>query len=251
MLNVPLQALIFDVDGTLADTESAHRAAFNHAFSEVGIDWHWDEALYTRLLEISGGKERILHYWRQVQPDLKDIDGSGVQDSVARMHELKTAAYERAVQGGAVQLRPGVLRLIESAYQDGLRLAIATTTSPVNIVALLRSAIGLDWTQYFVIIEDASTAPRKKPHPQVYLQTLQRLELSATDCLAFEDSANGLKAATAAGLATVITPNSFTAHHNFSAALRVLPDLLGTTVADLRAWHAKAPVPLYPSKRVS
>lgn len=251
MLNVPLQALIFDVDGTLADTESAHRAAFNHAFSEVGIDWHWDEALYTRLLEISGGKERILHYWRQVQPDLRDIDGSGVQDSVARMHELKTAAYERAVQGGAVQLRPGVLRLIESAYQDGLRLAIATTTSPVNIVALLRSAIGPDWTQYFVIIEDASTAPRKKPHPQVYLQTLQRLELSATDCLAFEDSANGLKAATAAGLATVITPNSFTAHHNFSAALRVLPDLLGTTVADLRAWHAKAPVPLYPSKRVS
>ena len=134
MTTESLQALIFDVDGTLADTESAHRAAFNHAFAEVSMGWHWDEALYIQLLDVSGGKERILHYWQQVQPDLKDIDGAGVQDTVARMHELKTAAYERAVQDGAVQLRPGVLPLIESAYQDGLRLAIATTTSPVNIV---------------------------------------------------------------------------------------------------------------------
>lgn len=242
MSATPLLALIFDVDGTLADTESTHRAAFNQAFSELGRDWIWDEALYTRLLEISGGKERILHYWRQVQPDILDIGGAGVQDTVARMHELKTAAYERAVQEGAVQLRPGVLRLIESAYQEKLRLAIATTTSPVNIAALLRSAIGPDWTHYFMVVEDASTAPRKKPHPQVYLQTLQRLQLPATACLAFEDSANGVKAATGAGLATLVTPNSFTAHHDFTGALRILPDLQGITVTHLRAWHAEAPV---------
>lgn len=246
-----LRALVFDVDGTLADTEGAHRAAFNQAFAEVGRDWVWDEALYIQLLDISGGRERILHYWRQVQPDLKDINGAGVQDTVARMHELKTAAYERAVQEGAVQLRPGVLRLIESAHQEGLRLAIATTTSPVNIVALLRTAMGPDWAQYFVVIEDASTAPRKKPHPQVYLQTLQRLQLPATECLAFEDSANGLKAATGAGLATLITPNSFTAHHDFTGALRILPDLQGITVAQLRAWHAEAAVHLPQSKRLS
>jgi beta-phosphoglucomutase-like phosphatase (HAD superfamily) len=239
-----LQALIFDVDGTLADTESAHRAAFNQAFAEVGRDWFWDEALYTRLLEISGGKERMLHYWRELQPDLKDINSAGVQDTVERMHAIKTAAYERAVQDGAVQLRPGVLRLIESANQEGLRLAIATTTSPVNIGALLRSAIGPDWSYYFMVIEDASTAPRKKPHPQVYLQTLKRLQLPATGCLAFEDSANGLKAATGAGLATLVTPNSFTAHHDFTAALRVLPSLQGVTVAQLRVWHAEAPTAL-------
>lgn len=241
MSATPLQALIFDVDGTLADTESTHRAAFNQAFSELGRDWIWDEALYTRLLEISGGKERILHYWRQVQPDIQDIGGAGVRDTVARMHELKTAAYERAVQEGAVQLRPGVLRLIELAYQEKLRLAIATTTSPVNISALLRSAIGPDWTHYFMVVEDASTAPRKKPHPQVYLQTLQRLQLPAAACLAFEDSANGVKAATGAGLATLVTPNSFTAHHDFTGAVRILPDLQGITVTHLRAWHAEAP----------
>ncbi|MFM1979010.1 MAG: hypothetical protein RLZ68_275 [Pseudomonadota bacterium] len=234
-----LRALIFDVDGTLADTESAHRVAFNQAFAEVGRDWVWDEPTYKQLLEVSGGKERILHYWQQVQPDLKVLSGTGVQDTVARIHELKTAAYERAVQDGAVQLRPGVLRLIESAFQDGLRLAIATTTSPVNISALLRAAIGPDWANYFQFIEDASTAPIKKPHPQVYMQALRRLQLRAADCLAFEDSLNGLKAAMAAGLPTVITPTGFTAHQDFTGALRQLPNLQGVTIAHLRAWHGQ------------
>lgn len=234
-----LNALIFDVDGTLADTESAHRAAFNQAFAEVGRDWVWDEDTYKKLLEVSGGKERILHYWQQVQPDIKAINNSGVQDTVERMHELKTAAYERAVQDGAVQLRPGVLRMIDAAHKEGLRLAIATTTSPVNISALLRAAIGPDWAHYFQVIEDASTAPIKKPNPQVYMQTLRRLGLRAADCLAFEDSANGLKAAMAAGLPTIITPNSFTEHQDFTGALRVLPSLQGVTVAHLREWHGR------------
>jgi HAD superfamily hydrolase (TIGR01509 family) len=227
------------VDGTLADTEAAHRAAFNQAFDQEGLDWHWDEALYTRLLDVSGGKERLLHYWTQRHPEVRDVDGAGVRDTIARLHELKTAAYEAMVNDGAVSLRPGVLHLIDAASQAGLHLAIATTTSPVNIAALLRGAIGPDWRQFFGIVEDASTAAIKKPHPQVYLQTLHRLQLPAADCLAFEDSANGLRAARGAGLATVITPTGFTADHDFSGALKVLPNLQGVTVADLHAWHAK------------
>jgi HAD superfamily hydrolase (TIGR01509 family) len=234
-----LQALIFDVDGTLADTEAAHRAAFNQAFDQEGLDWHWDEALYTRLLDVSGGKERLMHYWTQRHPEVRDVDGAGVRDTIARLHELKTAAYEAMVNDGAVSLRPGVLHLIDAAGHAGLHLAIATTTSPVNIAALLRGAIGSDWRQFFGIVEDASTAANKKPHPQVYLQTLQRLQLPAGQCLAFEDSANGLRAAIGAGLATVITPTQFTADHDFSGALKVLPNLQGVTVADLQAWHAK------------
>jgi HAD superfamily hydrolase (TIGR01509 family) len=233
-----LQALIFDVDGTLADTEAAHRAAFNQAFDQEGLDWHWDEALYTQLLDVSGGKERLMHYWSQRHPEVRDVDGAGVRDTIARLHEIKTAAYEAMVNDGAVSLRPGVLHLIDAAGQAGLHLAIATTTSPVNIAALLRGAIGTDWRQFFGIVEDASTAAVKKPHPQVYLQTLQRLQLPAGQCLAFEDSSNGLRAATGAGLATVITPTQFTADHDFSAALKVLPNLQGVTVADLQAWHA-------------
>ena len=235
-----LNALIFDVDGTMADTESAHRAAFNKAFAEVGREWEWDVPTYTKLLEVSGGKERILHYWKQVQPDLTDIGGTAMDDAVEHMHAIKTAAYESAVQEGAVQLRPGILNLLQSAHEAGLQLAIATTTSPVNIAALLRGAIGADWAQMFAVVEDASTAPNKKPHPQVYLQTLSRLKLPAAQCLAFEDSHNGLQSAMSAGLATIITPNSFTADHNFTGALRVVADLETTTVDHLRAWHAEA-----------
>ncbi len=235
--SIPLQALIFDVDGTLADTESVHRAAFNYAFSELGLDWVWDEALYTKLLDVSGGKERIAHYWRQTHPNVKAVSASAVQDTIARIHELKTAHYESVVNDGGVALRPGVLNLIYAALEKGLLLTIATTTSPVNIAALLRTAMGPDWRTYFMAIGDASTAPIKKPHPQVYLQMLQALQLPAQACLAFEDSSNGLQAATAAGLATIITPTHYTLHHDFSAALRVVPDLSTVTLSTLTQWH--------------
>ena len=167
-----LNALIFDVDGTLADTEMVHMASFNQAFADEGMDWHWDVAQYTQLLEISGGKERMRHYWMQQHPDMKDIDGSALGDTIDRLHAIKTAAYENAVQQGHVQLRPGVLALIEAAHAEGLKLAIATTTSPVNIAVLLRGAIGPDWKDMFAVVEDASTAPKKKPHPQVYFANL-------------------------------------------------------------------------------
>jgi HAD superfamily hydrolase (TIGR01509 family) len=233
-----LKSLIFDVDGTLADTEEAHRAAFNYAFREAGYNWAWDLPQYTRLLEVTGGKERILHYWKQVQPDFQAMNNDAVLKAVEQLHAFKTAAYERAVRAGAVQMRPGVMPLLDAAFQQGLQLAIATTTSSANISALLQTAIGPDWQLRFTVVEDASTAPLKKPHPLVYLQALHRLQLSAGDCLAFEDSANGLQSAQAAGLKTIVTPNRFTEQHNFQGAWRVLPSLQGISVSQLRAWHS-------------
>jgi len=234
-----LNALIFDVDGTLADTESVHLEAFNHAFKEEGLDWHWTVEQYTQLLDISGGKERMLAHWRSVDPDLKEVGTGAVSDTINRLHEIKTAYYENAVNNGAVTLRPGVLALMSEARGQGLQLAIATTTSPVNIAALMRSAIGLDWRSNFLAIGDASSAPIKKPHPQVYLQVLAAMGMNASECVAFEDSSNGLRAATAAGLDTVITPNGFTAHHDFNGALRIVPDLSEVNVARLREWHKR------------
>ncbi len=235
-----LQALVFDVDGTLADTEEAHRAAFNQAFAVAGCGWVWDKESYGALLEVSGGKERILHYWKQVQPDMIPIYGNSVEESVHRLHALKTQIYERAMLEGAVALRPGVLDLIAAARDEGLLLAIATTTTPANIAALLNVNIGLNWRELFAVVEDAATAPLKKPHPQVYLQAIQRLHVPANACLVFEDSLNGLLSATAAGLATVITPTDYTRHQNFQNALRVLPNLAGVTLAQLRSWHQSA-----------
>lgn len=235
-----LAALIFDVDGTLADTEELHRQAFNQAFAEEGLDWHWSPALYTELLAISGGKERLRAYWQRMRPGIQALDALALEASIVRLHELKTAVYERRAAAGELHLRPGVQALIEATPAAGLQLAIATTTSPVNIAALLRRTLGLDWGFRFAVIEDASTAPLKKPHPQVYQQTLARLGLPASACLAFEDSANGLAAARGAGLATVITPTDYTAHHDFSAALRRCESLDGITPGVLRAWHRES-----------
>lgn len=233
-----LEALLFDVDGTLADTEMTHLAAFNHAFTELGMGWHWDVPLYRRLLEVSGGKERIRAYWQERGDMPSALDGKALAQTIDRIHELKTATYEAAVQDGAVQLRPGVLNVLEAARAAGWRLAIATTTSPVNIHALLRRALGPDWTNTFPVVEDASTAPRKKPDPLVYQQTLARLGKTARQCLAIEDSSNGLRAALACGLATVITTNDFTVDHDFTGAAKVLPSLAGVSLDDLSRWHA-------------
>lgn len=236
-MHQPLRALVFDVDGTLADTERFHLRAFNEAFAEEGLDWHWDEALYTELLEISGGKERMLAYWHRSRGHMVDIDGNAIVHVVERLHQAKTALYESMVHNGLVELRPGVLALMDEARRRGLQLAIATTTSPVNVAALLRRAAGPLWRLNFPVVCDASTAQRKKPHPQVYLQALERLGLPADACIAFEDSANGLRAASAAGMDTVITPTAFTRHHDFEGALRVLPSLEGLSLDTLAGWR--------------
>ena len=235
-----LKALIFDVDGTLADTEHAHLKAFNQAFAQEGFNWHWSEAEYTELLNISGGKERMLHHWRQLEPDMKEVQGGAVNDTMERLHLVKTAFYEAAVRNGEVSLRPGVLALMQEAREQDLQLAIATTTSPANIAALLTAAIGSDWRTHFLAVGDASSSPIKKPDPQVYRQVLSDMNLEASECVAFEDSSNGLRAANAAGLKTVITPNPFTDHHDFRAAWRVVPDLRQARLIQLRRWFDQA-----------
>jgi HAD superfamily hydrolase (TIGR01509 family) len=246
-----LRAIIFDVDGTLADTESAHREAFNEAFAEAKLLWNWDEYLYTKLLEVSGGKERIQHFWRGIDPDAA-MSRSG-SDTIARLHANKTQIYDAKVSGGRLPLRPGVLRLIHEAAQQRVPLAIATTTTPANIDALLRTPLGVGWRDYFTVIADAVTAPRKKPDPQAYEQVLQSLNIPAADCLAIEDSQNGLRAARAAGIPGIVTPTTFTRMQDFSGALLVLPHLgdpeqpmtqwiaglshRWVDIAALRSWH--------------
>ena len=241
-MNAPrLAALVFDVDGTLADTEHAHLAAFNQAFAQAGLPWQWDLAGYTRLLEVAGGRERIRHHWRAVDPAFGGLDAAALEAVIVRLHAAKSAAYEAAVTRGEVRLRPGVLSLIHEARQAGLALAIATTTSTGNIEALLGAAIGSRWREIFPVVEDAATAPRKKPDPQAYRQAVARLGLPAARCLAIEDSANGLRAARAAGLPVLVTPNEFTRHHEFGGAWRVLTDLADMPLASLMVAFEEVP----------
>jgi HAD superfamily hydrolase (TIGR01509 family) len=215
-------ALIFDVDGTLAETEELHRQAFNHAFTRHGLDWQWDRAVYKELLRVTGGKERIrAHHERlRVAPPLSDVD-------IAELHRIKTAHYAELVETGCCPLRPGVTDLLIAARARGQRLAIATTTSHGNIDALLSRALGKRWAADFDAIVAGDDVRLKKPAPDVYVEILARLKLDASDCVAIEDSANGLIAASRANIPVLITRSMFFRDDDFSQARVVLDDLSG------------------------
>ncbi|MBR0792114.1 HAD family hydrolase [Bradyrhizobium manausense] len=213
-------ALILDVDGTLAETEELHRRAFNHAFARRELDWHWDRAIYKDLLRVTGGKERIraFHARQWIAPPLSDAD-------IAELHRIKTAHYAELVETGCCPLRPGVRDLLAAAKGRGQRLAIATTTSHGNIDALLSQALGPRWAADFDAIVAGDDVRHKKPAPDVYLEILARLKLSPSDCLAIEDSANGLVAASQAGIPVLITRSMYFRDDDFRDARCVLDDL--------------------------
>jgi HAD superfamily hydrolase (TIGR01509 family) len=239
-----LHALVFDVDGTLADTErDGHRPAFNAAFAEAGLDWHWDVHLYGTLLGVTGGKERIRHFCERYDPGF--LARPDADDAVEALHAAKTRRYVAAAAAGKVRLRPGVAGLIEEARATGVRLAIATTTRPENVTVLLEAELGPDASGWFEVVGAGDVVPRKKPAPDIYAWVVERLNLRPEDCLAIEDSAVGLRAALAAGLPTVVTQSPYTVGEGTAGALAVLPDLAATTLARLADLHQMATGPTH------
>lgn len=218
-----LKAIIFDVDGTLADTEDGHRLSFNKAFKESGLDWNWDVALYDKLLKVTGGKERIKYFVSDFLTGFTmpaDFDGF-----VKNLHAVKTRHYTAMIAEGNVPLRPGIKQLIQDAHAAGIRLAIATTTTPENVSALLEVGLGKNWADLFAANGCGDIVPHKKPAPDIYFWVLEKLGLKAGDCIALEDSENGLRASLAAGIKTYVTTNHYTRNHNFEGAAAVLDDL--------------------------
>jgi len=219
-----LQALLFDVDGTLADTErDAHRVAFNMAFKSVGLDWDWTVPLYGELLEITGGKERIKHYIDNYLDDFQ-YDGD-LTAFIRQLHESKTDFYVKVLSEGDIELRPGVERLINEARDEGMKLAIATTTTMENVEVLIRQTLGVDALNWFDVIAAGDVVPKKKPAPDIYLYAMEKMNLQPQQCLAFEDSHNGILSTKGADLQTIVTVNDYTKTHDFNGAALVIDQL--------------------------
>ena len=219
-----LQAFIFDVDGTLADTErDGHRVAFNQAFEQFGLDWHWDEEVYGDLLSVTGGKERMNFYVQKY--DKPEQHRDDLQALIKELHARKTENYVALLNQNAIPLRPGVVRLLKEARQAGIRLAIATTTTPQNVTSLLENSLGAESLNWFEVIGAGDIVPHKKPAADIYDYVLDKMALDAADCVAFEDSLNGIKASHGAALKTIVTYNGYTQQDDFSGALLVLDQM--------------------------
>jgi len=236
-----IQALIFDVDGTLADTEEAHRQSFNDAFRAHGLEFCWSRELYGELLQVTGGKERLAAFFDRAR--LTESERGRLCGLIPRLHATKTSFYRERMERGRVPLRPGVRRLMAEARAAGVRLAIASTTSPENVSALLEGALGYEALDAFSEIATGDAVARKKPAPDIYRLALSRLGVTARCAVAFEDSAIGVAAAKAAGLLTVVTPSDWTRGQDFAAADLVLPSLAdpAAPLEAADAWRIGAP----------
>lgn len=233
-----MKALIFDVDGTLADTEDAHREAFNDAFAEAGFDWVWDRKLYKHLLSVTGGKQRIRFFLEENDPAF--LERTDIDELIANLHKSKTGFYVARLQNGQVPLRPGIEALINECREKGMTIAIATTTTPVNVEALLKANLGEESLGWFTCIGDGGVVPVLKPEPDVYNWVLDRLGLEAGETLALEDSRNGLVACQRAHVPCLVVTNDYTQGQDFTGCLAEWESYDGVDLAKLQALYAQA-----------
>lgn len=241
-----LRALLFDLDGTLADTERlGHRPAYNRAFRKLGLPFRWGPKLYRKLLRKAGGQERLLHYLQRYQPELGEHQRAVEDDPegwTQAVHELKSRYFRRLVRRGRVPLRPGVARLMAEARGAGLRLAIVTSASRATLKPILRHSLGDDLVEQFDVLVCGEDVEHKKPAPDLYLLALARLDLAPRECVAIEDSETGVAAAVGAGIVTVVTTNANTAHEDFDHAQLVV-DTLGEPDAPCAVLHGQLDAP--------
>ncbi len=249
-----IEALLWDVDGTLAETErDGHRIAFNDAFASMGLGWTWGVARYGELLRVTGGRERIL----LDMPTHADAPATPAErEALAReLHRRKNVAYERRLAEGAIALRPGVPELLDEAASRGLRQAIVTTTSRANVAALLQHTLEPHALHRFEEVVCGEDVAAKKPDPEAYTRALGQLGLAARATLAIEDSPAGVAAARAAGVPVVVTRSVYFAQDAVEGVVAIGPGLHTrqgwrptATAADgdgrvglaqLQEWHAR------------
>jgi HAD superfamily hydrolase (TIGR01509 family) len=229
-----IRALLWDVDGTLAETErDGHLVAFNRAFEALGMPWRWSEQHYGELLAVAGGRERLLYDMsrREQAPG----DARQREALAETVHRLKNQIYAGIVRHGELPLRAGVAELLAECCRAHLPMGIVTTTSRGNVEALLEWHLGSDWEGHFATIVSAKEAPRKKPDPQVYRLALEALRLRSHEAVAIEDAPAGIEAAQRAGVSVIFTPS-----HYFPACTAVGALAFDPSLGRREGWQPRA-----------
>jgi HAD superfamily hydrolase (TIGR01509 family) len=217
--------LVLDCDGVLADTElDGHLVAFNEVFAELDMPFRWSDAEYRDLLAVGGGKERLLAYLGQ-HPELDWGTAAQVADRVAEVHRRKSQLYVELVEAGRIPGRPGVARLIRDALDEGWQVAVASTSAPGSVEAVLRAVVGEPTRARMHGVFAGDVVRAKKPAPDIYRLALDRLGRDRGEVVVVEDSGAGAAAAAAAGLRHVVTVSHFTWRDRFPAAATVLTQL--------------------------
>ncbi len=234
-----MQALIFDCDGVLVDTErDGHRVAFNRAFAALGLDRDWSVDRYGELLHTAGGKERMRRDFDETGWPVAEPDRDAL---IARLHRHKTDLFMDLIETGGLPLRPGVARMVDAAIAAGLPVAVCSTSNERAVQAVIDRMLGPARARHITLFAGDVVAA-KKPDPAIYLLAAQTLSLTPARCVVIEDSNIGLRAAKAAGMACIVTRSSYTATEDFSLADHVVNHLdHGVTLEvcrDFAAGHA-------------
>ena len=218
-----LKGIIFDVDGTIADTEEIHRQAFNQTFEENKLNWHWSIEDYRKILFISGGKERFRKFLNKDETLKKEVGDP--EKFIQKLHKQKSENYRALLKSDGIEFRPGIVRLINEARENKIQLGVATSSSMANLTTLFNKIMNVEPNELFNSIVTSDTVQEKKPSPAAYQCVLAGLGLNADTCIAIEDTQNGNIAALEAGLKTIITTHAYTTDNDFSGASIVLNNL--------------------------
>ena len=218
-----LNAILFDVGGTIAESEEIHRVSFNEAFKEFGLNWYWDEAIYRELVFIGGGKERIKHYITRAWPEM--LKQKNLTKYIESVHRIKGQIYEELLNNTQYKTRPGIIRLLKELKNEKIRLAIVSDTTEENLINLFKKGLGINPIEWFEILAHGGCTIQKKPSPDIYLWTLERLKLPPESCLAIEDAPRGVDSAIDAGLKVLVTPSIYTLEEKFEKSSLLLSHL--------------------------
>tara|TARA_X000001036_G_scaffold133879_1_gene126654 strand:+ start:66 stop:824 length:759 start_codon:yes stop_codon:yes gene_type:complete len=218
-----LNAILFDVGGTIAESEEIHRVSFNEAFKEFGLNWYWDEAIYRELVFIGGGKERIKHYITRAWPEM--LKQKNLTKYIESVHKIKGQIYEEFLNDSQLKARPGIIRLLKELKNEKIRLAIVSDTTEENLINLFKKGLGINPIEWFEILAHGGCTIQKKPSPDIYLWTLERLKLPPESCLAIEDAPRGVDSAIDAGLKVLVTPSTYTLEEKFEKSSLLLSHL--------------------------